>query len=97
MNGRFVYIRVSRRGQGASLFSVFEEKHQVHMDQGMRRVVSQVERILGQPTSIMQATTTHPASLVLRSHRSGDQFGPRSRAGSGVEADIFRKQSFARA
>ena len=66
------------------------------MDIGMQRVISQVEGILSQPTGTVQATTRYPASLVLL-HRSGDQFGPRSGAGSGAEADIFCQQSLARA
>ena len=72
VDGRFVQVCVNRRGQGTSLFSVFEEKQQVRVDQGMRRVVSQVEEILSQPTSTVQATARYPASLVLRHHRSGD-------------------------
>ena len=63
----------------------------------MRGILPQVEGVLGQPTSIVQATARHPASLVLRCHRSGDQFGPSPGEGSGIKADIFREQSFARA
>jgi len=33
----------------------------------------------------------HPASIVLRSHRSGDQFGPCPGAGSGTKTDILRE------
>jgi len=67
------------------------------MDQGMRRVVSQVEGILSQPTSIVQATFRYPASLVLRQHRSDDKLGPRPGAGPCAKANIFCQQSFARA
>ena len=72
MDGRFISIRVSRRGQEAPLFPVFKEEQQVRMDQGVRKIVSQVEGILSQPTSIVQATDGYPASVVLRRHRSDD-------------------------
>jgi len=67
------------------------------MDQGVWGVIPQVEGIPSQPTNTVQATARYLASLVLHSHRSGDQFGPPLGARSGAKIDIFCKQIFIRA
>jgi len=56
-DGRFVQIRVSSWGQGAPLFPMFQETHQVRMDQGVREIIPHVEGVRRQPTSTVQATT----------------------------------------
>jgi len=53
------------------------------------RIRPQIEEVLSHPPNIVQATNRHPTSIVLRNHRSGDQFYPRPGAGSGTRPIYF--------
>jgi len=45
----------------------------------------------------VQARTRYSTPPILLNHRENDQFGSATRAGPGVETDILRQQSVARA
>ena len=76
---------------------MFEEEQQVHLDQRMRRGLSQVERVPGQFSSVVQTTTRYSAPPVLRRDGAGNQLGPCAGAGPSSEAYILCEQSIARA
>jgi len=59
------------------------------MDLRVRGGVPQTEGVPGQSTSIVQAIAGYSTLSVLRSYRTGDQFGPCARAGLGVEANLL--------
>jgi len=73
--------------------TVSKEEQQVHLDQRMQRGVPQVERILGQSPSVVQAIARYSTSP----NGAGDQFGPRAGARLSAETHILCKQSIARA
>ena len=75
---------------------VFKEEQQVHLDQGVRGGVPQAEGVPSQSPSVVQATAGYSAPPVLRSDRTGDQFGPCAGAGPSAEAYILCEQSIAR-
>ena len=68
---------------------MFEKEQQVCMDQGMWRIVSQIEGIPSQSPSVVQATARYPALFVVRHHRTGDQLGPRQEQDHGQKPIYF--------
>ena len=55
----------------------------------MRRGIPQTEEVPSQSTSVVQVAAGYSTSSVLRSYRTGDQFGPCARAEPGAEANLL--------
>jgi len=59
------------------------------MDQRVRKGIPEAEGVPGQSASVVQPVTGYSTSSVLRSYRTGEQFGPCARAGLGTKANLL--------
>jgi len=89
---------VSARGdKGHPYFQFLRRNSRFVWTEECEEAFLKLKEYLATPRRVVQATVRHAASITLRCDRTGDQFGPRPRAGPSTETNILCKKSIAEA